>query len=252
MTAFQYHPDILRRYPTTAGGIILAKGLVNGPTPPALAEAFLAEQKATIARIGATPLSELPQLAAWRSVLRGFGVDPTAYRVAPEALLRRLTKKGDIPSINTLVDIGNLVSIRTALAVAMVDTRAVTGAITVKFADGSERFTPLDAGYRSASAIPAVTEGTPLFETEVEHPEPGEVVFADETGMLVARRWCWRQADQSAARDDTTAVIVTIEGHHAGARADIERATADLLALLNEYVGGEFTTALLGVDRPGA
>ena len=232
MTAFQYHPEILQRYPTTVGGIILASGMRGGPTPPPLAEAFLAEQGAVKTRIGATPLSELPQLAAWRSVLRGFGVDPTAYRVAPEALLRRLTKKGDIPSINTLVDIGNLVSIRYALAVAMVDTRAVTGPITVKFADGSENFTP-------------------LFETQVEHPEPGEVVFSDDTGMLVARRWCWRQADQSAARDDTASAIVTIEGHHAEARADIERATADLLALLKEYAGGEFTTALLGVDRLG-
>lgn len=232
MTSFQYHPDILARYPTTVGGIILAKGLANGPTPPALAEAFIAEQKATLARIGATPLSELPQLAAWRSVLRGFGVDPTGYRVAPEALLRRLTKKGDIPSINTLVDIGNLVSIRYGLAVAMVDTRQVTGAITVKFADGSENFTP-------------------LFETEIEHPEPGEVVFSDETGMLVARRWCWRQADQSAAREDTSDVIVTVEGHHAGARADIERAVADLVALMGDYAGGELTSAMLGVDRPG-
>ena len=39
-------------------------------------------------------------------------------RSAAEALLRRLTKQGSIPSINTLVDIGNLVSIRYALPVA--------------------------------------------------------------------------------------------------------------------------------------
>jgi DNA/RNA-binding domain of Phe-tRNA-synthetase-like protein len=235
VSAFQYHPEVLKRYPAVVGGIILADGMTNGPTngptAPALAEKFLAEQKAALARIGATPLSELPQLAAWRSALRGFGVDPTAYRVAPEALLRRLTKKGDIPSINTLVDIGNLVSIRYALAVAVFDTRAVTQPITVKFADGPERFTP-------------------LFETEVEHPEPGEVVFSDETGLLGARRWCWRQADQSAARDDTTRAIVTIEGHHAGAREDVDQAMADLLALMGEYVGGEFTTAVLDKDHP--
>ena len=121
---------------------------------------------------------------------------------------------------------------RNALAVAMVDVRAVTGPITVKFADGSEKFTP-------------------LFETEVEHPETGEVVFSDDTGMLVARRWCWRQADQSAARDDTSEAIVTIEGHHAGARADVDKAIADLLALMGEYVGGEFTTAVLDKDRAG-
>ena len=78
-------------------------------------------------RIGETPLSQIPSLAAWRSVFRGFGLDPTQYRGAAEALLRRLTKKGEIPSVNTLVDIGNLVSIRYALPVALFDLRATTG-----------------------------------------------------------------------------------------------------------------------------
>ena len=36
--------------------------------------------------------------------MRGFGVDPTQHRTAAEALLRRLTKKGDIPSINMIKD----------------------------------------------------------------------------------------------------------------------------------------------------
>src|SRR5262249_13845578 len=111
MTAFEYHPDLLARYPETIGGVIHAKGLHNGPTPEALMIAYTAEQKATIARIGNTQLSDLDSLSGWRRVFRTFGVDPTQYRSAAEALLRRLTKKGDIPSLNLLVDLGNLVSI---------------------------------------------------------------------------------------------------------------------------------------------
>ncbi len=53
-------------------------------------------------------LSELPTLSAWRQAFRRFGANPTKHRSAAEALLRRL-QKGDIPGINTLVDIGNLV-----------------------------------------------------------------------------------------------------------------------------------------------
>ena len=55
-------------------------------------------------------------------------------RPSPEealALLRRLTKKGDIPSINAVVDICNLVSIRYALPVAAFDLAAITGGVTV-------------------------------------------------------------------------------------------------------------------------
>jgi DNA/RNA-binding domain of Phe-tRNA-synthetase-like protein len=59
------------------GGVIHATGVTNGPTPAALAEAFRAEAVAVRARLGDTPLSDLPTLAAWRRVFRGFGVDPT-------------------------------------------------------------------------------------------------------------------------------------------------------------------------------
>jgi DNA/RNA-binding domain of Phe-tRNA-synthetase-like protein len=231
MVAFQYHPGLLARYPGIVGGVILARAMTNGPTPDDLRDAYLAEQRATIARIGATPLSELPSLAAWRRAFSGFGVAPTQYRSAAEALLRRLTKQGDIPSINALVDLGNLVSIRYALPVAVFDARAIAGAVTVRFADGSERFTNLG-------------------QSEPEHPEPGEVIFADETGMVIARRWCWRQSDESAARPDTSAAIVTVEAHHADARADVEAAQRDLLALLDRYAGGEHIAGILDSSAP--
>src|SRR6266699_2344543 len=147
MIVFQYHPAILARFPTVVGGVILAQHMTNGPTPASLQAKYLAEQQAT--------------------------------------LLRRLTKKGDIPGINLLVDLGNLVSIRYALPVAVFDTRTLQGSVTVHFADGSERYTSLG-------------------ESGIDHPLPGEVVFSDESKMVIARRWCWRQSDQSAAQKDTT------------------------------------------------
>ena len=33
MPVFQYHPDILARYPSIVGGVILAHGMTNSPTP---------------------------------------------------------------------------------------------------------------------------------------------------------------------------------------------------------------------------
>src|SRR5215204_939012 len=123
MPTFQYSPQIIQNFPQVVGGVIIAKGMSNPPTPDALRERYFAEQEAVKARIGDTPLSELESLTAWRKAFSAFGVSPTQYRSAAEALLRRLTKKGDIPIINTLVDIGNLVSIRYGIPVAVVDTR---------------------------------------------------------------------------------------------------------------------------------
>ena len=231
MDKFRYHADILARYPDVVGGIILARGITNGPTPESLLAAYQAEQEAVKERIGKTPLSQIPSLEAWRGALRRFGVDPTQYRSAAEALLRRLTRKGDIPSVNFLVDIGNMVSIRHALPVAVIDTRALEGAITVRFADGSEK-----------SAM--------LGKSESDHPEPGEVIFSDEAGLVVARRWCWRQGEEGAANADTTTAIITVEAQHANGRRDIEAALADLQELLQKYAGGTSQTCILDAQHP--
>jgi DNA/RNA-binding domain of Phe-tRNA-synthetase-like protein len=216
MVSFSYDSGITARFPRIVGGVIHAVGLANGPSPADLVEEFTGEQAAVLARIGTTPLSELPSLAAWRRAFRAFGVDPTAYRSAAEALLRRLTKQGSIPSINALVDIGNLVSIRYALPVAVFDQRAMTGGTTVRFATGSETFTDLGSGER-------------------ESPEAGEVIFADEVGLVSARRWCWRQSAESASGPATAEVLVTVEGHHDGAADDVAAALADIEALLRRH-----------------
>jgi len=223
MTRFRYDPTVVEQFPDVVGGVLLAGGLTVGETPQALAEAFAAEQRAVLDRIGQTPLSELPSLNAWRRAFRAFGVDPTAYRSAAEALLRRLTKQGSLPSISTLVDIGNLVSIRYALPVAVFDRRSITGTLTVRPATGDESFTDLGSG-------------------TTEQPEPGEVIFIDEAGRVAARRWCWRQSAESASSAATTDVLVTVEGHHASARSDVEAALADLDALLRSFAGATETT----------
>ena len=228
---FRYDPDIIERFPAVVGGVFHATGVHNDPTPPRLAAAFHDEAIAVRARIGETPLSELPALAAWRKVFRGFGVDPTQYRSAAEALLRRLTKQGELPSIGTLVDLANLVSIRYALPVAVFDQRAISGGTMVRFARGHERWADLGS-------------------SRTEHPEPGEVIFADEAEVVSARRWCWRQSAGSAAREDTTDILVTVEGHHGTAEHDVTRALADLEALLVAYAAPATLRSAVLTARP--
>jgi DNA/RNA-binding domain of Phe-tRNA-synthetase-like protein len=227
MSAFVYDESIFAKYPATVGGVIIAHGLHNGKTPPALWSAYTAEQQAVLAKIGSKPLSEIESLAAWRRVFSSFGVDPTQYRSAAEALLRRLTKQGNIPSINTLVDMGNMVSIRYGLPVAVLDSAQVADPLTVRFANGTESFTTLG-------------------QNVVERPEVGEVIFADANALVYARRWCWRQSAQSAAQPSTTQAIITVEAHHKTGREAVQAAVNDLLNLLKMYAGAtSLTSAIL-------
>lgn len=223
---FRYSDELINQFPMTVGGLISVQGVTNGEASASLQNAYADAQQAVIAKIGDTPLSDLPSLNAWRQTFRQFGVNPTKTRSAPEALLRRLTKQGNIPPINTLVDIGNLVSIRYALPVAIFDTQHVQGTVTVDFAKGTERFTQLG-------------QDTPV------PPEAGEVVFADKTGMVIANRWCWRQSAESAAQAKTTNALICIEAQHEGGLEDVQNGLEDLLQLLKEHAGGEFRSSIL-------
>ena len=121
-----------------------------------------------------------------------------------------------MPSIGTLVDLANMTSIRHALPVAVFDVARIVGGTTVRFARGDEPWADLGS-------------------SATEHPEPGEVVFVDEADVVVARRWCWRQSLASAAHDDTTEILVTVEGHHDAAERDVVAALDDLEALLTTH-----------------
>ena len=213
---FAYDDAITERFPTIRAGVIRVTGLTNGSSPPGLLDEYRAEQLAAAERLDSTAIADLPSVAAWRRVFSGFGAKPTRYRNAAEALLRRLAKHGDVPTVNTLVDVGNLVSIRHAIPVAVFDRAGIVGSITVRFATGAEPFTDLGA-------------------TESVHPDPGEVVFVDADDVVSARRWCWRQSARSAISATTTEALIVVEGHHDTAGQDVELALADLASLLASY-----------------
>ncbi|MEM8904513.1 MAG: phenylalanine--tRNA ligase beta subunit-related protein [Actinomycetota bacterium] len=231
MSAFRYDATIIERFPSIRAGALVARGVTNGPSSAALAAELTAAQQEARERIGDTPLSEVPSLAAWRRAFTAFGVSPTKYRSAAEAIARRITKKGDLPTISTLVDIGNLVSARHSLPVAVIDLGAVQGGITVRLARGDEPFDDLGG-------------------SEAEHPAEGEVVFVDDADAVTARRWCWRQSRPTAASEATTDVLVVVEAHHDDAAADVAVALADLERLVTEHAAPtELVTGTLDQER---
>ncbi len=228
---FQYHPQILNDFPSVVGGVIVAGDLVCDSMPQEFSNAYLSEQKLLLSTYKDQPLSQIPAIYAWRRAFRKFGTNPTKYRCAAEALLRRLTKKGDIPQINLLVDIANLVSIRYALPVAVFDTRALSSPLTVHYADGTELFIPLGSSHP-------------------EKPQLGEVVFSDERKAVAARRWCWRQSADSAANQRTENAIITVESLHPGGDVDVKNAVEDLLHLLIKYASGRYIHTILDASSP--
>ncbi|AXB44924.1 B3/4 domain-containing protein [Amycolatopsis albispora] len=164
-------------------------------------------------RLDGTTETQLPEIQAWRRAYTQLGLKPTQYRCASEALLRRFRKDKVLPRIHPVIDLCNAVSLAYAIPVAVLDLAHIAGDLEVRYATGREEYL--------------------TFGGEVEHPQPGEVVFADEAGQAHARRWTNRQSGRSAVREGTQTVLIVAEALHETAAEDV----SSLVSALGQELG---------------
>ncbi len=71
-------------------------------------------------------------VAAARALYKAIGLDPTRTRPSSEALLRRVRKGGELPRINTLVDVANWCSLECQLPYGLYDADRVVPPVTLR------------------------------------------------------------------------------------------------------------------------
>ena len=70
---------------------------------------------------------EVADTAAARALYRSYGIDPTRHRPSSEALLRRVRRGDGLPRINSLVDVGNVISLRLQVPIGLYDVGKLEG-----------------------------------------------------------------------------------------------------------------------------
>lgn len=223
----QHDDEIWRDFPGLVAGALYCEAVtpdadVSEPTGRFYAVAG--------SRLEAGTESELPEIQAWRRAFSAMGLKPTQYRCAAESLLRRFRKEKSLPAIHPLVDLCNAVSVAFAIPIAVYDTANVDQFLRVRRADGDEAYL--------------------TFSGDTEHPEPGEVIFADAVRRAHARRWTNRQSGLSAIRPQTKEVMIVAEGLHDFAAADISRLIGDLTAELDKVCSVTVPPAILSRSSP--
>lgn len=203
---FSYDPAVLHAHPTLATQTLLISGVSSISNSEDLTPSFLAM---ALERLALTTEGEMEAIKAWRRAFFTMGYKPTQYRCASESLLRRLRKEGNLPSLHPLVDVCNAISVAFAIPIAAFDADKISGALTVRKADGMEIYTP--------------------FSGAVESPDAGEIIFSDDANCAHARRWTHRQSGYSAVGVDTSNVLIVAEALHSGAHADLDQLTTALV-----------------------
>ena len=214
---FAHAPEIWRRFPQLVPGVLVLSNVDAHADVAALLPAWHARARERLAagpESELAPEAQLPEISAWRRAYAQMGLKPTQYRSAAEALLRRFRRENALPRVHPLVDVCNALSLAFALPIAVFDLAGVVSHLEVRPAEGGEEHVG--------------------FGGEVEHAEPGEVIFADANRHAHARRWTFRQSRLSTVSADSRRVLVVVEGLHATAGADVPA----LLDALDTTVAG--------------
>ncbi len=83
-----------------------------------------------------------PIVRAYRDFYWKIGIDPTKQRPSGEALVRRALR-GKVPSINNVVDAGNVASMETLVPIGLYDLDRVKGKLRLRYAKEGEQFVPI-------------------------------------------------------------------------------------------------------------
>jgi len=79
-------------------------------------------------------------VAAVRTMYKRTGVDPTKTRPSSEALLRRVRKGGELPRINSAVDVVNWCSMESQLPFGLYDVDRLHGPVTLRLGRPGEEY----------------------------------------------------------------------------------------------------------------
>jgi DNA/RNA-binding domain of Phe-tRNA-synthetase-like protein len=222
-------PRISEQYPGYSALIIYARGLSNGASDEDSTRLLReAESEKRVTFASEKPASDA-HIAAWRQAYASFGAKPNKFLCSLEALLSRTLKGHDLPAINRLVDIYNAISISHMLPVGGENWDRLTSDLVLTFAVGNEPFDTVENG-----------------EQVVVHPEPGEVIWADSTG-ITCRRWNWRQCRRTQLTEDTQNVYFVLDRLAPYSIEALMSAGEDLMRYLREMSPGcTITYEILG------
>lgn len=228
-TRFIIEPSFWSLFPAARIGVVIVRVVDNARHADACAALLRDAMGEAARRIGDADMATHPAVAPWREAYRAFGVKPAKQRSSIENLLRAAVA-GSLRSINPLVDLYNAVSLRHLLPCGGEDLGAIRGDIRLTRAVGGEDFVPLGS-------------------TEPQPPQPGEVIYRDDVGVI-CRAWNWRETERTKLTARTTDAFLCIEAVPPTNAVAVESACSALAALVMEHLGGTSSVHLLSIAQP--
>lgn len=190
---FEVSKDFFDKVEDAVFGVVVVKNFDNKVSYDYINELFNESLKSSKEKFLNVKIKEEEWIAPYREAFRKLNINPNKFMCSIEALMTRISKGNDIPHINSIVDLGNALSLKYELPLGVHDIdNFIDGDIQIRESDGNDNFIPFGS-------------------TEVEHPDVGEIIYASGNEVKT-RRWTWRQGERSKVTEESKDFFIPIDG----------------------------------------
>lgn len=175
-------------------------------------------------------LKEDSRIEPYRNSFRLLNINPNKFMCSIEALAKRVQKKPELPHINTLVDLGNAVSLKNFVPIGVHNVDKFEGnSMGVRFFEKGDHFLPMGG-------------------TEMEEPDEKELLYVSGN-TVKTRRWTWRQSEDGKINEDTRNVVIVIDGFCGVNDDNVREAMDELCGLFKEMFGMSTITGMVDSEN---
>lgn len=154
MINVEIDPRILEVCPSMQIGLLRAD-VVNGDTCDELWHEIEQEAAVVASNYELLAINKRPAIAATRKLYKALGKDPGRYRVASEALCRRIVRGLGLYRLTTLIDVVNLVSIKSGYPISGLDASKIEGdTLTMGVGENGEPYCGIGRGQLNIEGMP--------------------------------------------------------------------------------------------------
>ena len=93
-------------------GVVVAYGLNNKTVCPQTTELLQNEVNCVYESLNGQSVKSIETLNVYRNAMKNLGINPSKFPCSVEAILTRISKKGEFPSLGPVVDLGNYISVK--------------------------------------------------------------------------------------------------------------------------------------------
>ena len=164
-------------------------------------------------------IKDHPHIRKFRDFYWRLGIDPTKQRPAHEALVRRILHGQNLPKINPIVDIGNLISIKYLLPIGIYDFDKLDKSkdLVLRFANEGEEFYPIGSGKKKLSS--------------------NQVVLAQNN--LIVHVFPYRDSEITKVTENTKNILIIVGGIELIEEKQVLNAVKEIEEMIIKYLGGE-------------